>query len=46
MTIPIWAVALVLAVAAPLIVRAITALMEHRARARTVSALEKARREG
>jgi hypothetical protein len=45
-TIPIWLAALVLAVAAPLIVRGIATFIEHRARARTVAALEKARREG
>jgi hypothetical protein len=44
MQIPIWVVALVLAVAAPLIVRGAAAWIARRARARTLAALERARR--
>ena len=42
MQIPIWVVALVLAVAAPLVVRGIAAWLARRARARTAAALDRA----
>jgi hypothetical protein len=42
-TIPIWVVALVLAVAAPLFVRGLAAHLAQRARRRTLAALERAR---
>jgi hypothetical protein len=43
--IPIWVVALVLAVAAPLFVRGVAAWLAQRARARTIAALDRAREE-